>query len=301
VFSKPGVLKLQTKNGPVQIVGIPWPTRNNLLTLDDYRHKDCEQIVLEISSQVAVIIKNFAASLDPSVPAILASHLTVTTGVFSGSEKTAIIGSDPILMPSQLAIEPFNYVALGHLHRHQNLAESGAIPIVYSGSIEAIDFGELRDKKGYCLVKIDTKPNSCGGFVRSSEMLFVPISTRKMVELKVDVGVGLEQTERLAKAIMQENVVDAIVKIAYTLPPGAVDCVDMFRIQELLKPAIYVVSIRAVKVEITRRVRANVENCQDLNTLLKKYLNDKHLEARIPELFRKAEEIICCIDTKDQD
>ena len=34
VFSKPGKKTLQTKNGPVQIVGIPWPTRHNLVAKD---------------------------------------------------------------------------------------------------------------------------------------------------------------------------------------------------------------------------------------------------------------------------
>lgn len=300
VFSKPGILNLKTKNGPVQIVGIPWPTRNNLLALDDFRQKDSAQIVLEISSRMATIIKNFAAELDPRIPAILASHLTVSTGVFSGSEKTAIIGSDPMLMPSQLAIEPFNYVALGHLHRHQNLGTSDSTPIVYSGSIEAIDFGEIRDKKGYCLVKIDTKASSSGGFARTCEMLFIPLPTRKMLEIKMDVGVGLEQTERLARAIKENDVSGAIIKISYTLPAGAVDCVDMHHIQDLLKNCIHVVSIRGIKAEQIRQTRATSENCQDINTLLKKYLGDKNLGSRIEELLRKAETLSCCIDNKDQ-
>lgn len=300
VFSKPGILKLETKNGPIQIVGIPWPTRNNLLTLEDFRQQDCQQIVQEISSRVATIIKNFATALDPSIPAILASHLTVSTGVFSGSEKTAIIGSDPMLMPSQLAIEPFNYIALGHLHRHQNLAEVGMAPIVYSGSIEAIDFGEIRDKKGYCLVKVATKPNSTGGFVRWSEVSFIPLPTRKMVEIKVDVGVGLEQTEQLAKAITAENVAESIVKITYNLPPGAANCVDTYHIQDLLKHCAYVVSIRGVKTDQTRQTRTSIENCQELNSLLKKYFEDKNLGHRTAQLLKKIDTLSCCVETKEE-
>ena len=62
-----------------------------------------------------------------------------------------------MLMPSQLAIQPFDYVALGHLHRHQNLNESGYPAVVYSGSIERIDFGERKEEKGFCLVSIPEK------------------------------------------------------------------------------------------------------------------------------------------------
>lgn len=291
VFSKPGSIKIQTKNGPVQVVGIPWPTRNNLLTMEEYRYKDGEEIVQIISNKVAGIVKGLAEKLDPSIPAILASHLTVTTGVFSGSEKRAIIGSDPMLMPSQLAIEPFNYIALGHLHRHQDLSEGGQIPIVYSGSIEAIDFGEIRDKKGFCLVNIDTKRMDNGQFHRVCENTFVPLSVRKMVELKVDVGIGLEQTEKLAKAIEAEDIDGAIVKISYHLPAGAADCVDLSRIQDCLKAASHVVCVKPVKPEQARRARINVESCQDVPTLLKRYLVGKGLESRMDTLLEKAGQV----------
>ena len=30
VIAKPAIINLTTKNGPVQIVGIPWPSRNNI-------------------------------------------------------------------------------------------------------------------------------------------------------------------------------------------------------------------------------------------------------------------------------
>jgi len=58
-------------------------------------------------------------------------------------EKCAVFGSDPIFLPSQLAIEPFDYVALGHLHRHQNLNPKGYPSIVYSGSVERIDLARI--------------------------------------------------------------------------------------------------------------------------------------------------------------
>lgn len=90
-----------------------------------------------------------ANKLDHSIPAVLASHLTVSTGIFSGSEKRAIYGNDPVLLPSQLAIPPFDYVALGHLHRYQNLNQKGYPAIVYSGSVERVDFGERREDKGF--------------------------------------------------------------------------------------------------------------------------------------------------------
>src|SRR6202030_3232161 len=101
-----------------------------------------------ISQAVAHIIKDAAEKLDPTVPAVLAGHLTVSSGIFSGSEKRAVYGNDPVLLPSQLAVAPYDYVALGHLHRYQNLNPQGHPAIVYSGSIERIDFGERKEEKG---------------------------------------------------------------------------------------------------------------------------------------------------------
>lgn len=293
VFSKPGKLRLETKNGPVQIVGIPWPTRSNLLTFEEHRYKDCEQIVQAISQKVSQIIKNLAQSLDPRIPSVLAGHLTVASGVFSGSEKRAIIGADPLFMASDLAIEPFNYVALGHLHRHQNLAEHDGPPIVYSGSIEAIDFGEIKDQKGFCLVKIQTKAES-GKFLRICEQSFVPLKTRKMIELCVDVGSGLAQSEKLLSEISKNDVGGAIVKVSYNLAPGVVDCVDMSRVQDALKESIHVICVKPIKKELERRSRVATLSCQDPQTLLREYFNAKGLAAeRIELLLKKAQELEC--------
>ncbi|MBL4588272.1 exonuclease subunit SbcD, partial [Candidatus Babeliales bacterium] len=87
VFSKPSILKLETKNGPVQIVGIPWPTRNSLVAQDAHSSKSHADIANYIAQQVGFIIEKLASQLDPNIPAILAGHLTVSNGVFSGSEK----------------------------------------------------------------------------------------------------------------------------------------------------------------------------------------------------------------------
>ena len=135
VMSKPELLILETKSGPVQIAGIPWPTRNTISINKKHLHKSPDEVTTYISEAVAAIVQDFAQKLDPTIPAVLASHLTVSSGVFSGSEKRAVYGNDPVLMPSQLAVEPFDYVALGHLHRYQNLNKNGYPAIVYSGSI----------------------------------------------------------------------------------------------------------------------------------------------------------------------
>src|SRR3972149_7560905 len=103
VFSKPDLRVIQTKSGPVQVVGIPWPMRNFLLTSQQHRFKTHTEIAAYVSEKVGTIIQSFALQIDVTIPAVLAGHLTVSSGIFSGSEKCAIYGSDPIFLPSQLA------------------------------------------------------------------------------------------------------------------------------------------------------------------------------------------------------
>jgi exonuclease SbcD len=62
--------------------------------------------------------------------------------------------SDPVVPVTVLADPAFQYVALGHIHRFQDLNEGDAPPVVYSGSIERVDFTEEKEKKGFVLGEI---------------------------------------------------------------------------------------------------------------------------------------------------
>jgi len=279
VITKPTSLKLKTKSGPVQIVGIPWPTRNNI-AIGKQVHKSAIQITEYISHAVAAIIKNYASKLDPTIPAILAGHLTVSTGIFSGSEKRAIYGTDPILLPSQLTIEPFDYVALGHLHRYQNLNPNGHPALVYSGSIERIDFGERKEEKGFCIVTVNQKTDTVHKFIK--------ITTRPFQQIEVDLQPDKPQTEQIINAIKQINIQNAIVKIIYQVPSATKDTVDLKAIQRACFDAFYIVSIIPIrKFEAReRRIGGALKVNMDLSTLLDVYFSNK------PELTGKKERLI---------
>lgn len=85
IIAKPTTLKLKTKSGPVQIVGIPWPTRNTISLAARHADTPYTKITEYISSAVTHIIKDSAEKLDQTIPAVLAGHLTVTSGKNTGS------------------------------------------------------------------------------------------------------------------------------------------------------------------------------------------------------------------------
>lgn len=288
VFSKPESVVIPTKNGPVQFVGIPWPTRNTLISHEKHRLKDPKAITTYLSDKVGQIIKKFAEELDPKIPSILAGHLTVSNGVFSGSEKCAIFGTDPVLLPSQLAIEPFDYVALGHLHRYQNLNPKGYPAVVYSGSIERVDFGERKEPKGFCRVVIDKDNNK-----KACTHKFIEVPSRPMLQFDVVLEQGKNQTDQIIAALEKKDITDAIVKITYKVPENSPDRVDLLAIQRFCSKAMFLVGIIPIhKPSNTREQRVQLDVTMDFTSLLDKYLSSKkELEKRKKELSKKALEI----------
>ncbi|KKP36148.1 MAG: Nuclease SbcCD, D subunit [candidate division TM6 bacterium GW2011_GWF2_32_72] len=278
IFSKPGILKLDTKNGPIQIVGIPWPTRNNLATSEKHMHKNSEQITQYISESVTALIHNYAKQLDASIPSILAAHLTVANGIFSGSEKRAIYGTDPVFLPSDLAIKPFDYVALGHLHRHQNLNPNGYPNLVYSGSIERVDFGERKEKKGFCLISIQEK--------NKTSYEFIETPTRNFIQVDVKLIKGEDQTKQILNALSKYNLNDAILKIIYHIPEGCADKVDLKEINTACANVMELVGAIPIRTQTERIFRASVKTEMTLEELLANYFNSK------PELKCKKEALI---------
>lgn len=271
VISKPTTITLQTKQGPINIVGIPWPTRNSLSL--SQTHIASSSITDYISQAVVHIIKDAAQKLDPTIPAVLAGHLTVSSGVFSGSEKRAVYGTDPIFLPSQLAISPFDYVALGHLHRHQNLNPKGT-PIVYSGSIERIDFGERKEAKGFCHISIQEK--------NYAQYKFIKLPTRPFIQIEVKLEKGKPQTEQLITSIKKHDIKDAIVKILYHIPEGKKDYVDLKAVQQACASAMDLVGIIPIRAITPRTHRFEAMNVSmDIQTLLDTYFETK------PELKEK--------------
>lgn len=269
VLAKPTSLRLETKNGPIQIVGIPWPTRNTIALTNKHSFKSSSQLNTYITESVNAIIQHLSQELDPTIPSILAGHLTVSSGVFSGSEKRALYGNDPIFLPSQLAREPFAYIALGHLHRHQNLNPHG-IPLVYAGSLERIDFGERNEDKGFCLVTIDDNKNASYSFIK--------IPTRPFIQIEVHLKPEINQTEQLITALEQHDIKDAIIKILYHIPPGKKDMVDLHKIHAACSNALHLVAIIPIRKPETREKRILTTNVNmDLTTLLTTYLETKDI------------------------
>src|SRR5262249_58623330 len=135
----------------------------------------------------------------------LTGHLTVSGAVW-GSERGIMLGRDVQVLPSALADERWDYVALGHIHKHQNLTAGhvGQPPVVYSGSLERIDFGEESDPKGFCWVELERG---------NTQWRFVTVDARPFVTLRIDVREVSDPTQHVADVIGSATIEGAIVRV----------------------------------------------------------------------------------------
>ncbi len=204
--------RVPTASGEVQIVAVPWPRRSGLLARRDTRGLTPDQVNEAIQEMMSRLIRAQVGALDPAVPSLLAGHVTVS-GATVASEQSMMLGRDPVLLKSDVALPQLDYVALGHIHRHQVLNETPHV--VYSGSLERVDFGEEGDDKGFCVFELDPQ-RGVGDRLRSFE--FRRVDARRFVTVDVEIRSGdADPTRTVIDEISARDVTDAIVRVRITV------------------------------------------------------------------------------------
>jgi len=272
VSNRPEVYTIPTNSGKVQIVSLPWLRRSALLTKEETKNLTFEQINEKMQQILTDVIAAKAEELDPELPAILAAHVWVA-GSKVGSEKSMVIGQEHVLMLSNVAHPAFDYIALGHIHRHQVLSENP--PVVYAGSLERLDFGEADDEKGFYLVEIGDKK---GAGKRSVSFDFHPVAGRRFLTIGVDIEpADIDPTATVLKSIAEkgDEVEDAVVRLSISLPA---ELEGQFRdndIRSALGEAHYFTIARDIRREA--RVRLGGVAAEEISPLdaLKSYLESK--------------------------
>jgi exonuclease SbcD len=284
----PKTYTVDTPAGPIQIIAVPWVRRSQLLARDESRKLTPEQINTDIEDRLTRIIQTNADALDPSLPAVLAGHVTVSQATVA-SEQSMMLGRDHVLLKSAVTLPQLDYVALGHIHKHQIL---GTLPhVVYAGSIQKIDFGEENDDKGFCVVELDT--NAPQG-TRMTRFDFQQLEPRRFLTIDVKIDVQDDNpTETVISTIQRHYIDDAIVRLRISLPVTQEAHLSDGDIQDALRPAHFVAS---VSHEITERPRTRLAGAYGRGLspqqALKRYLDSRQTAPdRAETLQQRAEEL----------
>lgn len=201
IAARPGLHTIPTRSGPIQIIAIPWVYRQLLLTRDEMKLASLRDIEAKLRHRIAHSINRFVDELDPTLPAIITYHGTID-GAQVGAERGMTLGDDIVLPSSLFAHERIDYVALGHIHRHQEVRSHP--PMVYAGGIERIDFGERGEKKGCVLVELERG---------RTHWKFHELKARPFVSVEVDVRSSSDPQERILTALRKQHLDQAIVRV----------------------------------------------------------------------------------------
>ncbi len=160
VFAQLGITVLGLPAGPgravvdlagARVVMLPWMSQRWAVKTEQLMGATAAATVQYYAARVARLLAWLCEGFATDTINIVAAHCMVQGGVLGGGERDAQL-IDEYAVPAAAFPASANYVALGHLHRAQQIA--GAAPLWYSGSPIQVDFGEERDTKQVLVVDI---------------------------------------------------------------------------------------------------------------------------------------------------
>ena len=287
VGSHDQVHRITTRRGQtIQVATVPYPVRQRLLVLDEHRNATIAELDAALQQLMAENIQGLAAQVDPALPAVLVGHFSVSEASY-GSERTVMLGRDVVVLKSTLADPTWDYVALGHIHKHQALNSSRHPPIVYAGSLERIDFGEAVEPKGFVVADVRRG---------HTDWRFQEVEARRFVTIHADVRQEADPTAALLAEIAGRSAewVDAVVRIIVQALPEQSGQLRDADIRRALEGAYYVAGVNK-EIERAYRQRLGADGAEGLlpAELLERYLESKGTPPdRIKVLLQAAGEIL---------
>jgi len=234
VIGRPALLLPEQLGGlQVQVMAVPWISRSTMMASlqDDREEKVVEE---QIETRLSELFDAWYERVDPSLPLVLTAHCSVQGALFGG-ERSVMLGNDLVLPGSMVKDPRLDYVALGHIHRAQNLNPGGHPPVVYPGSIERVDFGEANDEKGFVIAHVSRR-KTIVDVRRLPGRRFIDRSIDLSQLMRADEN-GLPDPEavfaRMADALPPEDELeDAIMRLTISYPRDWETLIDESRLRQ---------------------------------------------------------------------
>ena len=226
-----GTHVIETKSGPVQVLTFPWAVRSMVLAQPEYKNctiAELNQAMIELTRDR---LAAEAEALDPQLPAMIVGHAHLF-GARIGAERLLTMGSDPMYDLRTFDLPGVDYVALGHIHKHQ-VPHYASPPVVYAGSIDRVDFGEQDEAKGWVYAEIVEK-----GRV---EWDFRPVAARPFLTIEARVESD-NATDDVVRAVARQaaQLENAVVRVRIDVPPERAGELREDEIRLQLKSAYYI-------------------------------------------------------------
>ncbi|NDJ87419.1 MAG: exonuclease SbcCD subunit D [Chloroflexi bacterium] len=226
------LLQIDTESGPVKVATAPYPVRARLMEddADSHGRRTIADLDILLQEKLELILRDLAnEARQAEMPRVLTGHFSIH-GALRGSEKQVMLGRDIAVTLANIADPVWDYVAMGHIHQHQNMTNGrdDLPPIVYSGSMERIDFGEEGDEKGFVWVELERS---------ATRWEFVALPARPFVTLRVDIRAANNPTEAVMDRIRQHDLTEAVVRLLIQADPESNAMLNIAAIERNLREA----------------------------------------------------------------
>lgn len=223
--------------------------------------------------------------LNVNIPIIATGHLTTIGASVSDSVREIYIGTleafNATLFP------PFDYIALGHIHRPQRVNKSGHIR--YSGSPIPLSFDESAQQKSVCLIDFEQD--------KLAEMTLLPIPEFQL--LRTLSGSLQEIATQLEKLATQYNEMDTTIWLDIEVSTQDYLSDIQNRIQELTQsPLFEVIVLRRARKQHQALMQNEKETLTELTVydvferrLAQHQFETEEDETRLTTLFKQAVEM----------
>jgi exonuclease SbcD len=280
---------------PLQIITVPWVSRSGMVAYLDLELSKPEEIYAQLEEKLTNAIQEWIAEADSELPILLIAHASVQ-GATYGGERTVMLGTDLVLSGSLVRDPRLDYVALGHIHKPQDLNENNHPPVVYPGSIERVDFGEAHEKKYFVIAEVENENTS----YQWRELTDI----RKFIDRSLELESNENVTEQLRDILAPiEELKDAIVRLTLKYPRDWETLIDEAALREMTAEAFEFHLVKRPQMETRIRIPDD-KTVGSLSTaeLLEIYWQSAHLENEdTDQLMNLAREIIDSTHQPEED
>lgn len=287
VLDKPAFLRPDDLEGlPLQVMALPWISRSGMMAQLGVSASDTTRLYETLGERLFELVEGWLEAADPSLPTILTAHCSVQGAVYGG-ERTVMLGGDLVLPGSMMRDPRLDYVALGHIHKPQDLNEGAHPPVIYPGSIERVDFGEAEDEKFFVIAHVERGQTQ--------------VEWRRLEDIRpfIDRFVRLETSEDITKQLRAalpdpEQLEGAVVRLVLEYPREWEAMIDEAALREHTASAFEFHLVKRPQMEARIRIPENqaVGSLTPLE-LLDLYWNASHTDAtEIESLNQLAAQVI---------
>lgn len=272
-------------NLPIQVIAMPWVARSGLMANLEMSAETPADIYSNIEARISDLIDGWLEECDASLPIVLTAHASIEGAKFGG-ERLVMLGNDLVLSGSLVKNQKFNYVAMGHIHKPQDVNEGNQPPVIYPGSIERVDFGEAKEDRYFVIADVEKG--------RDTKVEWIQLTgVRKFIDRRAVLRSSENVTETLKDTLpAPKEMSEAIIRLSVEYPREWDALIDESALRKYAEGAFELHLVKRPQIESRVRIpEGQVVSSLSPLDLLEQYLTSAKV-SNADELKKLAQDII---------